>query len=176
MNRIGIIGSGDIGSAIARLAVAADYEVLIANSRGPESLTGLLDELGPLAQAGDTLAAAEFGDIVVLAVPLRAYPSLPIDSLAGKTILSTGNYYPGRDGRIGLLDSLDRATAEYEQELIPGSAIVKAFNNILFHHIPNLANSHPGQHYRSPVTTASRRQPFRSSCRRSASTPSTPGR
>jgi predicted dinucleotide-binding enzyme len=143
MNRIGIIGSGDIGSAIARLALAADYEVLIANSRGPESLRELIDELGPLAQAGDARAAAEYGEIVVLAVPLGAYPTLPIDALAGKTILSTGNYYPGRDGRIERLDGLDSTTAEYEQSLLPGSVIVKAFNSILFHHIPNLANSHP---------------------------------
>ncbi len=143
MNRIGIIGSGYIGSAIARLAVAVDYQVLIANSRGPESLTDLIDELGPLARASDTRAAAEFGDILVLAVPLGAYPKLPIDALAGKTVLSTGNYYPHRDGRIEQLDTLDSATAEYEQQLLPGSLITKAFNNILFHHIPNLVNSNP---------------------------------
>lgn len=143
MNRIGIIGSGDIGSAIARLAVAADYEVLIANSRGPESLTDLIDELGPQAQAGDARGAAAFGDVLVLAVPLGSYPKLPTDALAGKTILSTGNYYPHRDGRITQLDALDSATAEYEQLLLPGSVIVKAFNNILFQHIPKLANSHP---------------------------------
>jgi predicted dinucleotide-binding enzyme len=143
MNRIGIIGSGDIGSAIARLAVAAGYEVLIANSRGPESLTELIDELGALAQAGDARAAAEFGELLVLAVPLGAYPRLPSDALFGKTILSTGNYYPGRDGRIEQLDALHSTTAEYEQSLLPGSLIVKAFNNILFHHIPNLANSQP---------------------------------
>lgn len=143
MKRIGIIGSGDIGSAIARLAVAAGYDVLIANSRGPESLTDLIDELGPTAQAGDARAAAEFGDIPVLAVPLGAYPNLPVDALAGKTILSTGNYYPHRDGRIVQLDSLESTTAENEQALLSESVIVKAFNNIIFHHIPSLANSRP---------------------------------
>lgn len=143
MKRIGIIGSGSIGSAVARLAVAADYDVLIANSRGPESLTDLIDELGPRAQAGDVRAAAEFSDIPLLAVPLAAYPNLPVDAFAGKTILSTGNYYPGRDGRIEQLDTLETTTAEYEQALLPGTAILKAFNNILFSHIPNLAHSHP---------------------------------
>ncbi|GAA1980101.1 NAD(P)-binding domain-containing protein [Isoptericola halotolerans] len=143
MNRIGIIGSGAIGSAIARLAVAADHEVLVANSRGPESLTGLIDELGPLARAGDPRAAAEFGDIPVLAVPLGAYPDLPADALAGKTILSTGNYYPHRDGRIEALDTLEYTTAEYEQALLPDSVVVKAFNNIVSHHIPHLAHSDP---------------------------------
>lgn len=99
MKRMGIIGSGSIGAAVARLAVAAEYEVMIANSRGPESLTDLIDELGPRAQAGDVRAAAEFGDIRILAVRLAAYPNLPVDAFEGTTILSTGNYYPHRDGR-----------------------------------------------------------------------------
>lgn len=143
MNRLGIIGSGSIGSAVARLAVEAGYDVLIANSRGPESLSDLIDELGPRAQAGDTRAAAAFGDIPLLAVPLAAYPNLPVDAFAGKTILSTGNYYPHRDGRIDQLDSLESTTAEYEQALLPGTVVVKAFNNILFTHLANLADSQP---------------------------------
>ena len=76
MNRIGIIGSGAIGTAIARLAVAADLDVLIANSRGPESLQDLVAELGPHAQAGTVRQAVEFGDVPVLAIPLTAYPAL----------------------------------------------------------------------------------------------------
>ena len=143
MTRIGIIGSGAIGAAIARLAVAADHDVLIANSRGPESLADLVAELGPNARAGDVRAAAEFGDLPVLAVPLTAYSALPVEALAGRTVLSTGNYYPHRDGRIEQLDALERTTAEYEQDLLPNAVIVKAFNNILAHHIPNLAHSEP---------------------------------
>lgn len=143
MKRIGIIGSGAIGAAIARLAVAADYEVMIANSRGPESLTGILKELGPRAQAGEVLAATEFGEIPVLAVPLAAYPNLVTDGFRGSTILSTGNYYPYRDGRIAQLDTLEATTAEYEQALLPGTLIVKAFSNIVAHHIPLLAQSQP---------------------------------
>jgi len=98
MKRIGIIGSGDMGTGIARLAVAAGYEVLIANSRGPAALQGLIDELGPQARAGDVREAAEFGEIPVLAIPLGAYPTMPEGALAGKTILSTANHYPGSDG------------------------------------------------------------------------------
>ena len=143
MKRIGIIGSGAIGTAIARLAVTAGYDVLIANSRGPESLTDLIDELGPRAQAGDVRAAANFGDIPVLAIPLTAYPNLPTDAFAGRTILSTGNYYPYRDGRIVSLDTLESTTAQYEQELLPDALIVKVFNNIVAHHIPLLADSLP---------------------------------
>ena len=143
MKRLGIIGSGSIGAGIARLAVAADYDVVIANSRGPESLTDLIDELGPRAQAGSVREAAEFGDIPVLAVPLAAYPDLPVDAFAGKTILSTGNYYPHREGRIQQLDTLESTTAEYEQALLPDTLVVKVFNNIIFHHIPSLADSVP---------------------------------
>jgi predicted dinucleotide-binding enzyme len=143
MKRIGIIGSGAIGAAVARLAVAADYEVLIANSRGPESLTELIAELGPRARAGEVRDAIQFADIPVLAVPLVAYPELPVEALAGRTVLSTGNYYPGRDGRIAQLDALETTTAEYEQALLPGTRIVKAFNNIVAHHIPLLASSEP---------------------------------
>ncbi|CAD6008501.1 NADPH-dependent F420 reductase [Agreia sp. COWG] len=143
MKRIGIIGSGAIGTAIARLAVGADYEVVIANSRGPQSLTELVDELGPRAQAGEVDAAARFGEVAVLAIPLIAYTALPAGVLDGRTVLSTGNYYPHREGRIAELDGLETTTAEYEQALLPGIRLVKAFNNIVAHHIPLLAGSQP---------------------------------
>lgn len=140
---LGIIGSGAIGAAIARLAVANDIDITIANSRGPASLDALVAELGPRAAAGTVDAAARFGELTVLAVPLMAYDALPLDALRGRYILSTGNYYPHRDGRIETLDSLQLATAELEQSLLPGTTVVKAFNNIVAHHIPLLANSDP---------------------------------
>lgn len=139
MTKLGIIGSGAIGAGIARLAVAAGHEVLVANSRGPESLAGLGEELGGSAVAGEVADAASFGEMVVLAVPLSAYGALPADALDGTTVLSTGNYYPSRDGRIEELDSRTLTTAEHEQALLPGTVIVKAFNNILAHHLPALA-------------------------------------
>lgn len=139
MTSLGIIGAGAIGAGIARLAVAAGHEVLVANSRGPESLSELVGELGGKAQAGTPAEAASFGDLVVLAVPLAAYGALPVEPLAGRTVLSTGNYYPHRDGRIEVLDSAVKTTAEYEESLLPGAVLVKAFNNILAHHIPVLA-------------------------------------
>jgi len=139
MTRMGIIGIGSIGAGLARLAVAAGHEVTIANSRGPETLSELVAELGTKAQAGTVGEAAEFGDLTILAVPLSAYESLPHEALSGRIVLSTGNYYPSRDGRIAELDSLDLTTAEYETTLLPGAVIVKAFNNIVAHHIPSLA-------------------------------------
>jgi len=139
MTKLGIIGSGAIGAAVARLAVDAGHDVLLSNSRGPESLTALVSELGPHSRAAAAAEAAEFGDIVVLAVPLAAYDALPAEALAGKTVLSTGNYYPSRDGRISDLDSGAMNTAQYEQRFLPGATLAKAFNNIVAHHIPTLA-------------------------------------
>ncbi|MFJ8768207.1 NADPH-dependent F420 reductase [Streptomyces clavifer] len=139
MATLGIIGSGNIGSAVARLAVAADIEVVIANSRGPESLTDLIDELGPRATAGTAEEAARAGEATLLSIPLTAYRDLPAGLLTGRTVLDTGNYYPYRDGRITELDSEEVTTAELEQQLLPGALLIKAFNNILAHHIPQLA-------------------------------------
>lgn len=137
MPTLGIIGSGNIGSAIARLAVAADIDVVIANSRGPQSLTDLIEELGPRATAGTIEEAARAGEATVLSIPLTAYRDLPAGLLTGRTVLDTGNYYPYRDGRITELDSEQMTTAELEQQLLPGTLLVKAFNNILAHHIPS---------------------------------------
>lgn len=143
INNIGIIGSGAIGQGIARLALAAGLSVAISNSRGPESLSDLIKNLGSNAHAATAAEAAEFGDIIILAIPLSAYAQLPVQALAGKTVLSTGNYYPARDGRIEILDSLKSTTAELETALLPDASIVKAVNNIVAHHIPLLAHSTP---------------------------------
>jgi predicted dinucleotide-binding enzyme len=139
MPTLGIIGSGNIGAAVARLAVAADFEVVIANSRGPQSLAGLVAELGPRARAGTVEQAARAGEASLLSIPLAAYRSLPAGLLRGRTVLDTGNYYPHRDGRIAELDAEEVTTTELAERILPGARLVKAFNNILAHHIPQLA-------------------------------------
>ncbi|WP_342024945.1 NADPH-dependent F420 reductase [Arthrobacter citreus] len=139
MPTLGIIGSGNIGSAVARLAVAAGMNVVIANSRGPETLSDLVAELGPLATAGTVEDAAKLGDAVVLSIPLKAVSDLPDGLLDGKIVLDTSNYYPSRDGRIAALDDSSVTTSELVQSWLPGTQYVKAFNNILAHHIPLLA-------------------------------------
>ena len=139
MTTLGIIGSGNIGSAIARLAVAADIPVVMTNSRGPESLADLVAELGPLATAGTVDQAAQAGDLVVLSVPLTAHTAIAPTPLRGKTMLDTSNYYPFRDGRIAELDEEKLTTSELVQRHFVGVSLVKAFNNILAHHIPQLA-------------------------------------
>ncbi|GAA1854011.1 NADPH-dependent F420 reductase [Microlunatus capsulatus] len=130
MTTIGFIGSGNIGSTVARLAVAAGHDVVLSNSRGPETLADLVTELGPRARAGTAAEAAEAGEIVVVTVPLKAYRQVPVEPLAGKVVLDTNNYYPERDERIPELDEESTTTSELLQQHLPDSHVVKAFNNI----------------------------------------------
>jgi 8-hydroxy-5-deazaflavin:NADPH oxidoreductase len=130
MTTIGLIGAGHIGSQVARLAIKSGYDVVISNSRGPETLTELVQELGPRARAVTALEAAKLGDIVVVTVPLKAYKAVPVEPLAGKVVLDTNNYYPDRDGRIAELDREEVTTSELLQRHLPKSKVVKAFNHI----------------------------------------------
>ncbi|MHB1489769.1 cyclohexadienyl dehydrogenase [mine drainage metagenome] len=130
MTTIGLIGSGNIGGTLAHLAVAHGYEVVVSNSRGPETLVDLVAELGDHARAGTAQEAAEAGDIVVVTVPLKNYQQVPVAPLAGKLVIDTNNYYPQRDGNIPELDSERTTTAELLQAHLPASIVVKAFNHI----------------------------------------------
>ena len=130
MTTIGIIGAGRIGSQIAQLAVANDYNVVISNSRGPETLSVLVAELGPKARAATAVEAAKTGDIVVVTVPLKNYRKVPVEPLGGKIVIDTDNYYPERDGHIPELDNESTTTSELLQAHLPTSKVVKAFNHI----------------------------------------------
>ena len=127
---IGLIGAGRIGSQVARLAVKNNYNVVISNSRGPETLSALIAELGPRARAATAADAAQAGDIVVVTVPLKNYQAVPVEPLAGKIVIDTNNYYPERDGHIAELDNEQTTTSELLQAHLPTSKVVKAFNHI----------------------------------------------
>jgi predicted dinucleotide-binding enzyme len=127
---IGLIGAGHIGSQLARLAVRHGYDVVVSNSRGPETLTNLVRELGPRARAGTSLQAAQSGDIVVVTIPLKNIGDVPVAPLAGKVVIDTNNYYPQRDGHIAELDNEETTTAGLLQRHLPASRVVKAFNHI----------------------------------------------
>jgi predicted dinucleotide-binding enzyme len=127
---IGLIGAGHIGSQIARLAVANGYQVVLSNSRRPETLAALIAELGPQARAATPMDAAKSGDIVVVTIPLKNYRSVPVEPLAGKIVIDTNNYYPQRDGHIRELDDESTTSAELLQAHLPASKVVKAFNHI----------------------------------------------
>ena len=140
MNRtIGFIGSGNIGVALARLAIAAGLDVVLSNSRDPETLADLVAELGEHARAAVPAEAADVGDLIVATVPLHAYNHLPAGALRGKTVIDTMNYYPERDSPIAELDVGGATSSELVQRHLAGSRVVKAFNNIDFRRLFTLA-------------------------------------
>jgi predicted dinucleotide-binding enzyme len=115
--RIGVVGSGNIGSTAARLLEEAGHEVAVSNSRGdPHTVE----------------EAAEFGELVLVAIPLHAYDTLPAEPFAGKVVVDAGNYYPGRDGQIGELDSGEVTSSELLARRLPDAIVVKAFNTMYF--------------------------------------------
>ena len=130
MTTIGLIGAGNIGAQVARLAVAHGHDAIISNSRGPETLAELITELGPKARAATVVDAATAGEIVVVSIPLKHYRTVPVAPLAGKIVIDTNNNYPQRDGHIAELDNESTTTAELLQAHLPTSRVVKAFNHI----------------------------------------------
>lgn len=132
---IGLIGSGNIGSTVARLAVSAGHDVVLSNRRGPQTLADLVSELGPRARAATPAEAAEAGDLVVVTIPLSAYRDVPVEPLRGTVVIDTNNYYPDRDGHLADLDDESTTTSELLQSHLPDSHVVKAFNNIYVEHL-----------------------------------------
>jgi predicted dinucleotide-binding enzyme len=128
--RIGVIGSGNIGSAAAHQFVDAGHEVAIANSRGPDSLGELVEELGEQAHAATVEDAARFGELVLVAIPLGAIGELPAAAFAGKIVVDANNYYPGRDGQIPELDSDQTTSSELLARQLPEATVIKAFNTM----------------------------------------------
>ena len=135
MTTIGLIGSGNIGTAIARQAVAQGHDVVLSNSRGPETLADLVAELGPQARAATPQEAASAGEVVVVTVPFKAYTEVPVEPLAGKVVIDTNNYYFERDGHYPEIDAGEASPSELLAAHLPGSRVVKAFNAIRADHI-----------------------------------------
>ena len=126
---IGIIGAGNIGANAARLFAGAGHEIAISNSREPESLTALVEEIGTNARAATVEDAASFGDVVLVAIPFWRYGSLPAGPLSGKIVVDAMNYYEGRDGRI---DFGDLTSSEMVARRLPDARLVKAFNTMYY--------------------------------------------
>jgi predicted dinucleotide-binding enzyme len=129
--KIGIIGTGDIGGALARHWGAAGHQLLIS-SRHPEQLQALAKEIGPNVKVGTPKEAAAFGEVVLISVPYGATPQVGRDyaaELKGKVVLDTGNPYPGRDGDMAVRDR-QRGTGVASAEYLPGTRLVRAFNAI----------------------------------------------
>jgi 8-hydroxy-5-deazaflavin:NADPH oxidoreductase len=138
MTTWGFIGSGHLGRTAARLALTAGHEVVMSNSRGPETLEGLVAELGPGAHAGTVDEAARAGDVVVVTIPFLAHRDVPAEALRGKVVIDTMNYYPQRDGEVAELEAESTTSSELLAAHLPESRVVKAFNNIFFQHLGSL--------------------------------------
>jgi 8-hydroxy-5-deazaflavin:NADPH oxidoreductase len=126
--KIGIIGAGFIARAVTAVAMKHGHEIMVSNTRSPETLFSLTASTG--CKAGSPQEAAEFGDIVLVAIPLKAYQTIPVAPLEGKIVLDANNYYPERDGHIGELDRDEITTSELLARHLPKSKVVKVFNAI----------------------------------------------
>ena len=161
MTTIGFIGSGHIGSTLARLAIDAGYDVVLSNSRGPDTLADLVGRLGPKARAATAEDAAAAADIAVVTVPLKAYKAVPVEPLAGKVVIDTNNYYPERDGEFPELEAETTTVSELLQRHLPTSHVVKAFNYIYFEDLATQgqpAGTPDRRALPSPATTSTRRR------------------
>ena len=138
--KIGIIGAGYIGGTAARLFIDAGHEIALSNSRNPHTLEARVEELGPSARTATPAEAARFGDVVLLAVPLKSHRDLPAAELRGKIVIDAMNYYPERDGHIPQLDSGETTSSEMVAGELPGARVVKAFNTIWFEHLKSRGN------------------------------------
>jgi len=130
MTTIGIIGSGNVGSNIAKAAIASGYDVVLSNSQGPETLAGLVQELGPHAKAATPAEAAALGDFAVVAIPLAAVDQVPVEPLAGKVVIATINYFPERLGHVAAIDNGTTTAPGVLQAHLPTSRVVRAFSMI----------------------------------------------
>lgn len=142
MSVIAVIGTGRVGLGFAEAAVAAGHRVVLANSRGPETLTDAVATLGASATADTVEEAASKADLVLLAVPLHSYADLPPAALNGRIVMDAGNYYTDWSGHIQELDDETTTTSERFQTLFPGARVVKAFNSIYAEDIA--ADARPG--------------------------------
>jgi predicted dinucleotide-binding enzyme len=139
--KIGIIGAGKIGGALAKLWVQAGHEVLIS-SRHPDELKPLAQALGPKAHVGTPRDAALFSDVVLISIPYGALPQVGKDlakELAGKTVIDTGNPYPERDGDMAL-EARRKGTGVASAEFLPGVKLTRAFNAINYRSLESEAH------------------------------------
>ncbi|EHC5873795.1 NAD(P)-binding domain-containing protein [Salmonella enterica subsp. enterica serovar Eastbourne] len=126
--KIGIIGAGAMARAIGKHAINVGYNVMLSNTRGKSGAEAIAKALG--CMAGSAQEAASYGDLVVLAVPLRAYRSLPASELSGKVVVDILNYFPHRDGTIAALQKGELTTSELLAQQLPRARVVKALNSI----------------------------------------------
>ena len=139
MPTLSIIGAGGMGMAVATLAARAGWDLVLSNSRGPDTLGRQVGMLGPRARATTVAGAAEAADLVVLPIPFSAFRRIDPAPLVGQTILETTNYYPGYSDPEPRLDSQSVASSVMLQEHFEDARVVKVFNTIYRLHLLRLA-------------------------------------
>lgn len=132
---VGFIGAGRLGATLARLVVRTGRDVVLSNSRGPETLTDLVADIGPRAWAATPTEAASAADMVVVSIPFKAYRNVPPEPLDEMVVVDTDNYYPQRDGNVPELDDESTTVSELLQAHLVRAHVVKAFNNITWRHL-----------------------------------------
>ena len=145
--KIGIIGTGRIGGALATHWAKAGHELVIS-SRHPEELQDLAKSLGPKVRAATPQEAAAFGEVILLSVPYAATPQIGKDyakELKGKVVIDTGNPYPQRDGAMAE-EARKRGTGVTSAEFLPGVRLVRAFNAIAEDNLKNKGNQKPDRY------------------------------
>jgi len=128
--KIGIVGSGKIGSTIGELWVKAGHQIMLS-SRHPEELKSLAEKLGPNARTGTVEQAIAFGEVVFLAVPYAAIPQIGRDNAAGlkgKVLLDACNPIASRDGDI-VKEANEIGVGAASAKYLPGTRLVRAFNS-----------------------------------------------
>ena len=130
MTTIGILGSGNVGSNLAKAAIAHGYDIVLSNTQGPDSLAGLVKELGPQASAATPAEAAAAGDFAIVAIPLATIGQVPVEPLAGKVVIATINYFPQRYGHVAEIDDGTTTAPGLLQAHLPASRVVRAFSMI----------------------------------------------
>jgi 8-hydroxy-5-deazaflavin:NADPH oxidoreductase len=130
MTTVGILGSGNVGSNLAQAAITHGHHVVLSNTQGPDSLAGLISELGPNARAGTPAEAAAAGDFAIVAIPLTTIDQVPVEPLVGKVVIATINYFPQRYGHVRQIDDGTTTAPGLLQAHLPKSRVVRAFSMI----------------------------------------------
>ncbi len=133
--KIGIIGAGRLGTALARVSARSGYDVALINSRGPESLKLQLQIILPGVKAMDIHELVKWADIIILAVPLRQYRTLPLDEISGKILVDAMNYWSPVDGQVAEFDAYAGSSSELVAQTIPGARVVKTLNSIAYNEL-----------------------------------------